>query len=80
MIGANAAEVTLPEPAPIVEPVTVSGADRVEKLPRIRRTIARRMIESLYTAVQFTTVVEVDVTRIARLWDREKRCSTHAQV
>ncbi|MFF2114622.1 hypothetical protein [Rhodococcus koreensis] len=50
MIGANAAEVTLPEPEPIVEPVTVSGVDHVEKLPRIRRTIARRMIESLCTA------------------------------
>ena len=51
MMGANAAEVTLPEPAPIVEPVTVSGADRVGQLPRIRRTISRGMIEYLYTSV-----------------------------
>ena len=72
MIGANAAGVTLPEPAPIVEPVTVSGADRVEKLPRIRRTIARRMVESLHTSAQLTTVVEIDVTGIARVRDREE--------
>lgn len=40
---------------------------RVEKLPRIRRTIATRMVESLHTAAQLTTVLEVDVSAIARL-------------
>ncbi|UIR36471.1 2-oxo acid dehydrogenase subunit E2 [Rhodococcus sp. DMF-1] len=44
-----------------------SGGTTVEKLPRIRRTIARRMVESLQTAAQLTTVLEVDVTAIARL-------------
>ncbi|EON32962.1 dihydrolipoyllysine-residue succinyltransferase [Gordonia terrae C-6] len=39
----------------------------VEKLPRIRRTIATRMVESLQTSAQLTTVLEVDVTEIARL-------------
>lgn len=39
----------------------------VEKLPRIRRTIAARMVESLQTSAQLTTVLEVDVTEIARL-------------
>lgn len=39
----------------------------VEKLPRIRRTIAARMVESLRTSAQLTTVLEVDVTEIARL-------------
>lgn len=38
-----------------------------DKLPRIRRTIAQRMVESLQTAAQLTTVVEADVTSIARL-------------
>lgn len=42
-----------------------SGVDRVEKLPRIRRTIARRMVESLQTAAQLTTVVESDLSLIA---------------
>lgn len=36
-----------------------------EKLPRIRQTIARRMMESLHTSAQLTTVVEVDVTAVA---------------
>ncbi|MFH5211429.1 2-oxo acid dehydrogenase subunit E2 [Antrihabitans spumae] len=43
------------------------GADRVEKLPRIRRTIAARMVESLRVAAQLTTVVEVDISSIAQL-------------
>ena len=38
-----------------------------EKLPPIRRTIARRMMQSLQTSAQLTTVIEVDVTDIARL-------------
>ncbi|MDQ2738529.1 MAG: 2-oxo acid dehydrogenase subunit E2 [Actinomycetota bacterium] len=44
----------------------------IEKLPRIRQTIARRMVESLHTSAQLTTVVEVDVTNIARLRARHK--------
>ena len=38
----------------------------------MRATIARRMVESLQTSAQLTTVVEVDVTRIARLRDQAK--------
>ncbi|MGL4743642.1 MAG: 2-oxoglutarate dehydrogenase, E2 component, dihydrolipoamide succinyltransferase [Dermatophilaceae bacterium] len=41
-------------------------------MTRLRRTIARRMVESLQVSAQLTTVVEVDVTRIARLRDRAK--------
>ncbi|HEX4726823.1 MAG TPA: 2-oxoglutarate dehydrogenase, E2 component, dihydrolipoamide succinyltransferase, partial [Jatrophihabitans sp.] len=40
---------------------------RTEKLSRLRQVIAARMVESLQTSAQLTTVVEVDVTRIARL-------------
>lgn len=54
-----------------------SREDRVEKLPRIRRTIARRMVESLKTAAQLTTVVEVDLTGVARLRAREKDAFHH---
>jgi 2-oxoglutarate dehydrogenase E2 component (dihydrolipoamide succinyltransferase) len=36
----------------------------------MRRLIASRMLESLQTSAQLTTVVEVDVTRIARLRER----------
>ena len=38
----------------------------------MRQVIAARMVESLQTSAQLTTVVEVDVTRIARLRDRAK--------
>jgi pyruvate dehydrogenase E2 component (dihydrolipoamide acetyltransferase) len=44
-----------------------------EKMSRLRRVIAQRMVESLQVSAQLTTVVEVDVTRIARLRDRSKR-------
>ena len=44
----------------------------VEKLPRIRQTIAKRMMQSLHNSAQLTTVVEVDVTDIAALRNEHK--------
>jgi len=41
-------------------------------MTRLRRVIAERMTESLQVSAQLTTVVEVDVTRIAALRDRMK--------
>ena len=43
-----------------------------EKMSRLRQTIARRMVESLATAAQLTTVIEVDVTKTAALRARAK--------
>ena len=43
-----------------------------ERLSRARQLIARRMVESLQTSAQLTTVVEADVTAIARLRERAK--------
>lgn len=43
-----------------------------EKMSRLRQTIARRMVESLATAAQLTTIIEVDVTKIASLRARAK--------
>ncbi|MDP9116218.1 MAG: 2-oxo acid dehydrogenase subunit E2 [Actinomycetota bacterium] len=40
---------------------------RVEPMSRMRQVIASRMVESLQTSAQLTTVVEVDVTKITRL-------------
>jgi 2-oxoglutarate dehydrogenase E2 component (dihydrolipoamide succinyltransferase) len=40
---------------------------RTEKMSRLRALIARRMVESLQISAQLTTVVEVDVSRIAKL-------------
>ncbi|HEU0129359.1 MAG TPA: 2-oxo acid dehydrogenase subunit E2 [Mycobacteriales bacterium] len=45
---------------------------RTEKLSRLRTVIAQRMVESLQVSAQLTTVVEVDVTRIARLREQAK--------
>jgi 2-oxoglutarate dehydrogenase E2 component (dihydrolipoamide succinyltransferase) len=41
-------------------------------MSRLRSVIARRMVESLQVSAQLTTVVEADVTRIARLRDQAK--------
>ncbi len=61
----RAVEAISGEPASSVEtPTELPAAARVEQLPRIRRTIARRMLDSLLTSAQLTTVVEVDVTRV----------------
>ncbi|MFV0253985.1 MAG: 2-oxoglutarate dehydrogenase, E2 component, dihydrolipoamide succinyltransferase [Beutenbergiaceae bacterium] len=43
-----------------------------EKMSRLRKIIASRMVESLQTAAQLTTVLEVDVTKVARLRARAK--------
>ncbi|BCJ29521.1 dihydrolipoamide acetyltransferase component of pyruvate dehydrogenase complex [Actinocatenispora sera] len=56
--------------APTAAPSPLRG--RTEKLPRMRQVIAKRMVESLQTAAQLTTVIEVDVTRIAQLRARAK--------
>jgi 2-oxoglutarate dehydrogenase E2 component (dihydrolipoamide succinyltransferase) len=41
-------------------------------MSRLRKVIAARMVESLAVSAQLTTVIEVDVTKIARLRDRAK--------
>ena len=41
-------------------------------MSRLRKVIAARMVESLQVSAQLTTVVEVDVTRVARLRDKAK--------
>ena len=41
-------------------------------MSRLRKVIAARMVEALQVSAQLTTVIEVDVTKIARLRDRSK--------
>ncbi len=41
-------------------------------MSRLRKVIASRMVESLQVSAQLTTVVEVDVTKVARLRDKAK--------
>jgi pyruvate dehydrogenase E2 component (dihydrolipoamide acetyltransferase) len=58
-------------------PARTAGAESAlrgttQRMSRPRQVIAKRMVESLQTAAQLTTVVEADVTNIARLRDRAK--------
>ena len=53
-------------------PATSPLRGRTEKMPRLRKVIAERMVESLQTSAQLTTVIEVDVTAISRLRSRVK--------
>jgi pyruvate dehydrogenase E2 component (dihydrolipoamide acetyltransferase) len=53
-----------------IVPSTLRGT--TERLSRARQLIARRMVESLQTSAQLTTVVEADVTAITRLRARAK--------
>jgi pyruvate dehydrogenase E2 component (dihydrolipoamide acetyltransferase) len=58
--------------APKTIPAPSSLRGTTERLSRARQVIAQRMVESLQTSAQLTTVVEADVTAIARLRERTK--------
>jgi pyruvate dehydrogenase E2 component (dihydrolipoamide acetyltransferase) len=58
-------------PRPQIVPSNLRGT--TERISRLRQLIATRMVESLQTSAQLTTVVEADVTAIARLRVRAKR-------
>ena len=62
------------KPAAKGAPSGASDAKRgtTEKMSRLRKVIATRMVESLQGSAQLTTVVEVDVTKISRLRRRTK--------
>jgi 2-oxoglutarate dehydrogenase E2 component (dihydrolipoamide succinyltransferase) len=76
----KAAEAPTPEPEPVAapaaaapktpEPSTLRGT--TEKMSRLRKTIARRMVESLQVSAQLTATVEVDLTEISRIRAKAK--------
>ena len=78
--AARAAAAAAPAPVAPAAPAAKPEATRepsplrgtTEKMSRLRQTIARRMVESLQTAAQLTTVIEVDVTKVAALRARSK--------
>ncbi|MFV0532233.1 MAG: 2-oxoglutarate dehydrogenase, E2 component, dihydrolipoamide succinyltransferase [Cumulibacter sp.] len=86
LAAAEAAKAPAPAPAPAAAAPAPAAAQAssglgaetsnlrgtTEKLSRLRRLIADRMVESLRNSAQLTTVVEVDVTRVAQLRDRVK--------
>jgi pyruvate dehydrogenase E2 component (dihydrolipoyllysine-residue acetyltransferase) len=60
-----------PAPArPAAAPSALRGT--TQRMSRLRQVIAQRMVESLHVSAQLTTVVEADVTAIARLRERAK--------
>ena len=65
---------TQPAPAAAARPTVVPSSLRgtTQRMSRPRQVIAQRMVESLHVSAQLTTVVEADVTAIARLRDRAK--------
>jgi 2-oxoglutarate dehydrogenase E2 component (dihydrolipoamide succinyltransferase) len=76
---AAAAQAAAPKPAPAPaseqaapKPAVSPLRGRTEKLTRTRATIARRMVESLHISAQLTTVVEVDITKVAQLRNKAK--------
>ncbi len=76
--GPSAATAQAPSgSAPAAPASATSGAPsplrgQTEPLSRLRKVIASRMVESLHQSAQLTQVMEVDVTAIARLREREK--------
>jgi 2-oxoglutarate dehydrogenase E2 component (dihydrolipoamide succinyltransferase) len=83
---ASAQAVTAPAAAPEAAPAAATAAPSrgrpelvpsalrgtTQRLSRPRQVIAKRMVESLQTSAQLTTVVEADVTNVARLRARAK--------
>ncbi|TYB93672.1 2-oxoglutarate dehydrogenase, E2 component, dihydrolipoamide succinyltransferase [Micromonospora sp. WP24] len=79
--AAQAAPAAAPAPAaaapaaaakPAAKPQPSAKRGTTEKLTRIRTAIAKRMQESLHEMAQLTTVIEVDVTRVAKLRSQAK--------
>jgi 2-oxoglutarate dehydrogenase E2 component (dihydrolipoamide succinyltransferase) len=71
--GANIANASSQSSAPSpAAPVASPLRGTTVTMSRLRKVIAARMVESLQVSAQLTTVIEVDVTKIARLRDRSK--------
>ena len=67
-VSVSSAPATPRPSAPAVSPLRGTTVT----MSRLRKVIAARMVESLQVSAQLTTVIEVDVTKIARLRDRAK--------
>jgi 2-oxoglutarate dehydrogenase E2 component (dihydrolipoamide succinyltransferase) len=69
-VGASLVTIAVTAPTGEVEaagPAAGVASGSPQRLPRIRQIIAARMLDSLRTSAQLTSVVEVDVTGIGRL-------------
>lgn len=76
LIAQQAAQISAPTPraaatvAPVVEISPLRGT--TQKMSRLRKVIAERAVISLQNTAQLTTVVEVDVTRVAQFRQARK--------
>jgi pyruvate dehydrogenase E2 component (dihydrolipoamide acetyltransferase) len=61
-----------PQAAPAAAPFKPGEGDRVEQMSVMRKKIAEHMVQSRRTSAHVTTVYEIDMTRIAKLREREK--------
>jgi 2-oxoglutarate dehydrogenase E2 component (dihydrolipoamide succinyltransferase) len=72
-VATPAAPAATPSAPKTSAPVAVSPLrGTTVTMSRLRKVIAARMVESLQVSAQLTTVVEVDVTKVARLRDKAK--------
>ncbi|WP_421741196.1 2-oxoglutarate dehydrogenase, E2 component, dihydrolipoamide succinyltransferase [Cellulomonas sp.] len=67
-----AAAPAAPAPKAASVPAVSPLRGTTEKASRLRQIIAERMVDALHSQAQLTTVVEVDVTRVARLRAKAK--------
>jgi 2-oxoglutarate dehydrogenase E2 component (dihydrolipoamide succinyltransferase) len=58
--------------APVAPALKPAEGDRVEQMSVMRKKIAEHMVQSRRTSAHVTTVYDIDMTRIAKLREREK--------
>ncbi|WP_286960511.1 2-oxoglutarate dehydrogenase, E2 component, dihydrolipoamide succinyltransferase [Arsenicicoccus sp. UBA7492] len=61
-----------PTAVPTADPASAAKRGTTEKMPRLRKVIAQRMVESLSVSAQLTAAIEVDMTRVVSLRARAK--------
>jgi len=72
VIQPAAVSTIIPETKSVAPTVEQPLRGRVEQTTRLRRVIAERMVQSLHISAQLTSVVEIDVTKIASLRNKVK--------
>ncbi len=75
VISTTEISVPAPKPQPIVTApaVSVSGADNIIEMDRMRKLIAQNMVMSKQTSAHVTSFVEADVTNMVRWRERVKK-------
>jgi pyruvate dehydrogenase E2 component (dihydrolipoamide acetyltransferase) len=68
--AAPAPSISAPPAAPVVQPAT---GDRVEQMSVMRKKIAEHMVLSRRTSAHVTTVYEIDMSKVARLRDDNRK-------